>query len=65
MVWRLLQQVCVVGRPVRSLSPRLEVHLPLREPSELPRYSLPLPTVSKSGAPLPPNPLARIKSSFA
>lgn len=42
MVWRLLQQVCMVGRPVRSLSPRPEVHLPLREPSEQPRYSFPL-----------------------
>lgn len=33
MVWRILQQV---GRPMRSLSPRLEIHLPLGEPSELP-----------------------------
>lgn len=46
MVWRLLQQVCMVGRHVKSLSPRPEVH--------------PLTTVSKSGAPLPPNPLVCI-----
>lgn len=40
-----------------------EVHLPLREPSELlPRPSLTLTTVSKSGAPPPPSPLAWIKS---
>lgn len=42
MVWRLLQQVCVVGRPVRSLSPRLEVHLPLRNIQNCPVTPFPL-----------------------
>lgn len=61
MVWRLLQQVCVVGRPVRSLSPSLEV------PQGTPpcnSFPLLLEQVWGSGTP-PPSPLACIESSLA